>query len=162
MTDSECDEVFGKLQGFLNSRNLSWVVEAVLAEIAEGSEPPLMSGIIEKRINPDNTVSETTRSSPVETETFVEFTASQRLRCLINAIEAVVVETTFMQRDTLNTLIPVSEQVGQEVADQRMMVQFTSPTSGMAVHEIRRTRLEDCLKNATTLQRLLNSLREEI
>jgi hypothetical protein len=117
----------------------------------------------EEKLNPTTERSELTlnRKGAVA-EIFVPFTASERLHCLINAIEAVAVETVFMQQTTLNTLRAVAEPIQERVADQRMTIRFDSSDSGDTVHEFGQSDLEDRVRSATELRELLNALRTEI
>lgn len=91
MTDQECREVYQQLVAMLNESQMNWVVEEVNEVVRAGE-------IIDKPVENYSR----RRSSSREFITTREYTSQQALLLLIDAIDSVVVQTAFIEKEVTN------------------------------------------------------------
>lgn len=150
MTDEECREVYQQLVAMLNDRQLlnerqmNWVVEEVDGVIRAGE-------II------DEPSENSARRSSREFVTTREYTPQEALLLLIDAIESVVIQTAFIEKDVTNffrregvefDISPELRFVSEEEDSQPTVFTYSSAS--------------DRAEQALTLQRLLAQLRSEV
>lgn len=150
MTDAECGEVYRQLVAMLsdlevlNGRQIDWVVEEVEQVIRAGE-------II------DEPSENSSKRSSREFRTTRDYTPQETLILLIDAIESVVVQTAFIEKEVTNFFRREGEEfsISPEVRfiSEDQDSQPTVLSYGSAI---------DRADQAITLQRLLNQLRSEV
>jgi hypothetical protein len=147
MTDEECREVYQQLVAMLNDRQLlnerqmNWVVEEVDGVIRAGEmidEPSDNSG----------------KRSFITTR---EYTPQEALLLLIDAIESVVVQTAFIEKEVTDFFRREGEEF--DIAPE---LRFVSEEEGSEPTVFTYSSAIDRSEQAFTLQRLLTQLRSEV
>ena len=144
MTDKECREVYRQLVAMLDDRQMNWVFEEVDEVIRAGE-------II------DEPSENSARRSSREFVTTREYTRQEALLLLIEAIESVVVQTAFIEKEVTNffrregeefNISPELRFVSEEEDSQSTVFTYSSAS--------------DRAEQALTLQSLLDQLRSEV
>lgn len=145
MTDEECREVYRQLVAMLNESQMNWVVEEVNEVVRAGE-------IIDKQV--ENSYRR--RSSSREFITTKEYTSQEALLLLIDAIDSVVVQTAFIEKEVTNffrregeefNISPEVRFVSEEDSEPRVF------TYSSAI---------DRAQQALILERLIDQLRAEL
>jgi hypothetical protein len=150
MTDEECRGVYQQLVAMLNDRQLlndrqiNWVVEEV-EEVVRAGE------II------DEPSENSARRSSREFVTTREYTSQEALLLLIDAIESVVVQTAFIEKEVTNFFRKEGEEFNISPELRFVSEAEDSQTTVFTYHSA-----IDRAEQAITLKRLLTQLRSEV
>jgi hypothetical protein len=150
MTDSECREVYQQLVAMLsdpqmlNGRQMDWVVEEVNQVIRAGE-------VI------DEVSENSSRRSSREFRTTREYTSQETLLLLIDAIESVIVQTAFIEKEVTNFFQGEGEEFN--ISSE---VRFISEEEDSQPTIFTYSSAIDRTEQALALQELLIQLRDEV
>jgi hypothetical protein len=160
MSDDECRAVFDTLIISLQDSGLAWVESQVRDQIRLGKtiererEVPNELSFQQSIFGADNDREQTKRHSPNTFPITIEYSAQERLRLLIDAIEHAVVNTAAME-DSFTSYFEAESPHFESI-------QFYSEDAGLQPRKINRQSAEFRTKKASQLHKLLEELRKEV
>jgi len=161
MTNEECRTAYEALLGYLRMHKMGWLADTIEADVAEGKDEEKRVNTFRQVIDSDGSVGAPLPSrSAVRFIHIMDYTGKEKLAIAIDAIEATVVETAFMERDFFRTLTPSTGEA--PVGNAPDAVAFSSDRIQQPSHRFTRSDVPDRVQSAEKLQTLLSELRKEI
>lgn len=155
MTEAECEAAYRRIEEILEAHQLTWVVNEVETEVRLGRT---LTKRVASRVETPEEVAvpelfETPRRTRVRVSATRPYTAQEKLRMIIDAVQHAVVETLAMEqaiRDSINNRTKIWQSIQLVRIDDRARTPIDLP---MEANPIRVKSVQDLTHLLTTLRR---------